>query len=126
MWLCVKGTVKISGARTDTEVRQSNERIKQVIFKNCASFNRCINKINNTQIDNAKYLEFVMLMYNLIKYSDNYAKTSWSLWKYCRYEQHDANIADSKLFRFKARITGPTLATDSIKCWNSCTTKILE
>ena len=126
MWLCVKGTVKISGARTDTEVRQSNERIKQVIFKKCASFNRCINKINNTQIDNAKYLEFVMLMYNLIKYSDNYAKTSWSLWKYCRYGQDDANIADSKLFRFKARITGSTLATDSIKCWNSCTTKILE
>ena len=27
-----------------------------------------------------------MPMYNLINYSDNYSKTSWSLWQYCRDE----------------------------------------
>ena len=41
-----------------------------------------INEINNTQVDNAKDIDIVMPMYNLIEYSDNYAKTSGSLWQY--------------------------------------------
>ena len=43
----------------------------QVVFKSCAPFTSCISEINNTQIDNAKYIDVVMPMYNLIKYSDN-------------------------------------------------------
>ena len=38
-----------------------------MIFKNCALFTECISKINNTQIDDAKDLEIVIPMYNLIK-----------------------------------------------------------
>ena len=57
----------------------ANNSNKKVIFKNCASFTSCISKINNTQIDNAGYIDIVMPMYNLIKYSDNYSKTSGSL-----------------------------------------------
>ena len=49
----------------------------QVVFKNCAAFTNCINKINNTQIDNAKDIDVVMSMYNLIEYSDNYSKKIW-------------------------------------------------
>ena len=30
---------------------------KKVIFKNCAPFNNCISKINNTQISNAEYID---------------------------------------------------------------------
>ena len=44
---------------------------KKVIFKNCAPFTNCISEINNTQIDNAKDIDIVMPMYNLIEYSDN-------------------------------------------------------
>ena len=44
----------------------------QVVFRNCALFTDCITEINNTQIDNAKGIHIVMLMYNLIKYSDNF------------------------------------------------------
>ena len=51
---------------------------KKVIFKNCAPFTNCISKINNTQIDNAEYIDIVMPMYNLIEYSDNYSET-WKL-----------------------------------------------
>ena len=40
--------------------------------------------VNNTQIDNAKDIDIVMSMYNLIEYSDNYAKTTGSLWQYCK------------------------------------------
>ena len=35
---------------------------KKVIFKNCAPFTNCISKINNTQIDNAEYIDIVMPM----------------------------------------------------------------
>ena len=36
------------------------------------------------QVDNAKYTDIVMLMYNLIEQSDNYSKTSGSFWQYCK------------------------------------------
>ena len=38
-----------------------------------------MSEIKNAQIDNAKDLDIVMPMYNLIEYSDNYSKTSGSL-----------------------------------------------
>ena len=52
---------------------------EKVIFKNCAPFTDCISKINNTQIDNAKDIDMVIPIYNLIVQSDNYSKTSGSL-----------------------------------------------
>ena len=58
----------------------ANNTNKKVVFKNCASFTNCISKINNKDIDNAKYINIVMPMYNLIEYSDNYSKTCGSLW----------------------------------------------
>ena len=39
-----------------------------------------------------------MPMYNLIEYSDNYAKTSGSLWKYFR-DEPDDDIEDSESFK---------------------------
>ena len=60
--------------------QQDKERSdKQVILKNCATFTNWINEINNTKADNAKDLDVVMAMYNLIEYCNNYSKTSWSL-----------------------------------------------
>ena len=37
-------------------------------------------------MDDAQYIDVVMPMYNLIEYSDNYARTSGILWQYCRDE----------------------------------------
>ena len=62
----------------------ANNTNKKVIFKNCAPFPNCISKINNNQRDNAEYIDIVMAMYNLIECSDNYSKTSGSLWQYCK------------------------------------------
>ena len=59
-------------------------KFEYVIFKNSSPFTHCINKINNTQIDDAEYIDIVMPMYNLIEYSDNYSRTSGSLWQYCK------------------------------------------
>ena len=42
--------------------------------------------INNTQIDNAKDIDIVIPMYNLIEYSDNYSKRSRSFSQYYRNE----------------------------------------
>ena len=52
---------------------------KQVLFKTCSPFTDCINEKRNTQVNNAKDLDVVMLMYILIEYSDNYTRTSESL-----------------------------------------------
>ena len=48
-----------------------------------------------------------MAMYNLIEYSDNYSKTSGSLWQYYKDDPND-NIADSESFKSKVKITGKT------------------
>ena len=48
-----------------------------------------------------------MPMYNLIEYSDNYAKTSGCLWQYYKDDPND-NTADSQLFKYKVKITGKT------------------
>ena len=56
-----------------------NNNDKELVFKNCAPFTDCISEINSAQIDNAKDIDVVMPMYNLIEYSDNYSKTSGSL-----------------------------------------------
>ena len=87
--------------------RQADERNKGVTFKNCAPFTKCISRINNTDIDNAEDIDIVMPMYNLIEYSNNYSKTSGSLWQYYKVDPND-NIADSKSFKFKVKITGKT------------------
>ena len=53
-----------------------------MLFKNCAPFTDCISEVNNTQVDNAKYIDIIMAMYNLIEYSNNDSKTSGILWQH--------------------------------------------
>ena len=52
------------------------------LFKNCAPFTKCITTIDVTTIDDAKDLDLVMPMYNLLEYSSNYSETTGSLWFY--------------------------------------------
>ena len=56
--------------------RHADERDKDVVFKNCAPFTNCISKINYAQVNNAKDIDIIIPVYNLIEYSDNYSKTS--------------------------------------------------
>ena len=112
-YILVKGNITVNNTAADGAA--ANNTNKKVIFKNCAPFTNCISKINNTQIDNAEYIDIVMPMYNLIEYSDNYSKTSGSLWQYCKdipavnnagniVDFDGANATDS--FNFKTKITG--------------------
>ena len=109
-YILVKGTIAAQGAA-------ANNTNKKVIFKNCAPFTNCISEINNTQIDNAEDIDTVLPMYNLIEYSDNYAKTAGSLWQYCK--DIPARNANNEIiifsednapdsFKFIAKITGQT------------------
>ena len=103
--ILVKGKITINGAGADAAARQADERDKGVIFKNCAPFINCKTEINNTEIDNAKDIDIVMPMYNLIEYSDNYSKASGSIWQYYKDEPND-NLTDSESFKSKIKIIG--------------------
>ena len=106
--ILVKGKITINGAGADAAARQADERDKGVIFKNCAPFINCKTEINNTEIDNTKDTDIIMmLMYNLIEYSDNYSKTSGSLWQYYKDDPND-NLENSESFKYKVKITGET------------------
>ena len=79
--ILVEGNILVSN--TAGAGAAANNTNKKVIFKNCAPFTRCISKINNEQIYNAEYIDIVMSTHSLIEYSDNFSKTSGSLWQYC-------------------------------------------
>ena len=90
----VKGNVTVNTAAADANANNINKKIKS---KNCAPFTDCIRKINDTQVDNANYIDIVMPMYNLIEYNNNYSKLSGSLWSYCKdvpAVNNDGNIVD--------------------------------
>ena len=110
-YILVKGTISVNNTAAQGAVA------KILIFKNYAPFTNCISEINNMQIDNAKDIDIVRPMYNLVEYSDNYEKTTGSLWQYCkeipaRNANDDiiifaeGNTTDS--FNFKVKITGRT------------------
>ena len=64
--------------------------------------------------DNAKDIDVVLPMYNLIEHSDNYSKTSRSLWQYYR-DEPNATLTESKSLIFKERITRPLEIAEPLK-----------
>ena len=52
------------------------------------------------RIDNAKDIDILMPMCNLIEYSDNYSKTSGSLFQYFKDDPNN-NLTNSKSFKYK-------------------------
>ena len=113
-YILVKGTIAITGAGNDDAAKRADERGKGATFTNCAPLTKCISRINNTDIDNAQDIDIVMPMYNLIEYSNNYSKTSGSLWQHYKDDLND-NIADSKSFKFKVKITEKNPDDDNTK-----------
>ena len=76
-YIVVKGTINFLALAAN----ENDKAEKNVAFKNNAPFTSCISKINSTLIDNADF-DIVMLMYNLLEYSQNYSMISGSLWNY--------------------------------------------
>ena len=112
-YILVIGNMTVNNIAADGAAATNTN--KKLILKICTSFTYCTNKINNTKIDDAKYIDIVMPMYNEIEYSDNYSKTPGSLWQFCKEipavnadgdiaNFNGANATDS--FNFKTKITG--------------------
>ena len=82
--IIVKGRISFRGTNN------ANTRNKKPTFKDNAPFRSCVSKINNTFTYNPENLDIVMLMYNLLEYSDNYYKRSGNLWNNYRDEINDS------------------------------------
>ena len=89
-----------------------NNAVTQVVFKNCAPFEKCRTEINETFIDEADFINITMPMYNLIEYSDNYSDTSGSLWQFKRDKiinnTEVTNDNNAPSFKYKTSIIGDT------------------
>ena len=115
-YILVKGTITVNSAAAaaDADANNTNKNVK---FKNCALFANCISEIYDTQVDNAKDIDIIMPLYNLLEYSSAYEKTSGSLWQYCKdipaVDNNNAivNFTDNNLtdsFNFKVKMAGQT------------------
>ena len=112
--------VELNQSETPAQSADANNNDKKVLFKNCAPFTDCISEIDNTERDSAKDVDIVMPMYDLKEYSNNYLKTSWSLWQNYRGElnlDNTDNVAhfiggnyNSRSIKYRHRITEKTNA----------------
>ena len=109
-YVWVKGKITITNENGNANFN------KYLTFKNNTPFFSCILKINCELVENAEDLDIVMPMYNLLKYSKNYEKTSGSLFNYYRDESSELitvdgdnpiniSIRNSKPFDYKIEIT---------------------
>ena len=88
-----------------------NNAATQVVFKNCAPFEKCRTEINETFVDETDFVNITTPIYNLIEYSDNYSDTSGSLWQSKRDEiVNDADVSNGNApsFKYKASLLGNT------------------
>ena len=89
-----------------------NNEATQVIFKNCATFEKCRAEIKETFIDEADFINITMPMYNLVKYSDNYSDTLGSSLNFKKDEIiNNANMTNDNnalSFKYKANLIGNT------------------
>ena len=60
-YILVKGTIRVA-AQAGENLNNANKEV----LENYAPFTDCISEINNMQTDNVKYIDVIMLMYNLI------------------------------------------------------------
>ena len=63
-YILVKGNISVNNTVADDAA--TNNTNKKVKFKKYAPSSDCISKINNIQVDDAKGIDIVMPMYNLI------------------------------------------------------------
>ena len=103
-YILITGNINVTGGDNNTKV----------VFKNCASFEKCSTEIDGTLIDESDFINITMPMYNLIEYSDNYSATLGSLWNFKRDEIiNNANVTNDNnapSFKYRANLIGNTVA----------------
>ena len=118
-YIFVRGDITVRAAPTT-----------QVAFKNCASFAKCITKMDGTTIDDAEDLDLVIPMCSLIEYSSCYSETTRIFWFYSKDEaiNFNADIANDnniKSFKYQAKLLGNTEADGAHGILNNATTAVL-
>ena len=90
-----------------------NNAATQVVFKNCAPFEKCRTETNETFVDETDFINITMPVYNLIEYSDNYSDTSGGLWNFIKDEiERDVDLTvddnhipnNSSSFKYKSSL----------------------
>ena len=97
VYIVVKGDITLEGDN------DANKRNKNLAFKKNAPIINWISKVNGGKSDNAKDLDVVMPLYNLLEYSKNYRKTS--LWNYYKDKPSNPLSYNSESFKYKTSIT---------------------
>ena len=116
-YILVRGNIAVDNTGADGDT--ANNTNKKIILTNPFNlpFTDWISEANNTQKDNAKYIDIVMSIYNLIEYIDNSSQKFRSLWHYCKdipAVNNNADIVDfngtnaTDTIYLKAKITGQT------------------
>ena len=109
-YILVTGDIKVADVGANTNVA----------LKTCAPFTRCVTHINDENIDTAENLDIMMLIHNLIEYSDNYSDTSGSLYQF-EIDEFPMNGARSRInvaldnsssFKYKSGILGKANAAN--------------
>ena len=123
-YILVTGNITVTrtiaaAAGGNVQRKQPLDAATQVIFKNCAPFEKCSTEIDGTLVDEANFINNTMPMYNLIKYSENYSDTSGSLWSFKReYIDNNANVTsddNAPSFKYKASLITNTEADGTKK-----------
>ena len=68
------GANLVANPPTPKKEKQPLTEVTQVVFKNCALFEKC-----STLVDEANFINITIPTYNLIECSDNYSDTSGAL-----------------------------------------------
>ena len=89
------GYIVVKRRTTAREDNDDKTRNKKLVFKYNTLFRLCTSKINDTFVDNAKDLDIVMPMYNLLEYCDNYSITSEIFRNYYGNEINDSAIENN-------------------------------
>ena len=85
--------ILVKGAITPAPPPEGNQNNNDKdYFKNWTPFTDCISETNITQIDNAKYIDVIMPMYNLIEYSNNHSKATGN---FCQYYRNEPALSDA-------------------------------
>ena len=109
--IAVTRTIAAAGGNP-VQRKQPLTAATQVLFKNCAPFEKFFTEIDGTLVYEANFINITMPMYHLIEYSDNYSDTSGSLWGFKRDEiDNNANVTNddnSPSSKYKANLIGNT------------------
>ena len=117
-YILVTGNITVTrsnpAAGGNSQRKQPLDAATQVVFKNCAPFEKCSTEIDGTLVDEANFINITMPMYNLTEYGDNYSDTSGSLWGFKRDEISNnvkvTNDDNAPSFKYKASNIGNTEA----------------